>query len=364
MKDYYQILGVDRNATEAEIKKAFRKLALECHPDRNPSKEAEERFKEINEAYSCLIDPEKRAQYDRYGTAEGVGVGAGFSQFTGGFSDIFEDIFGDFFSAFTGRRATRPVKGSDLRYDLEITLEESAFGTEKTIEILRWEDCTACGGTGSRSKMPSMCPDCRGSGQIRFQQGFFSVSKTCSRCKGYGKVILDPCSVCKGEGKTKIPRKIHVKVPPGVDVGSRLKMSREGEPGLYGGPPGDLYIVINIKPHEFFRREGTDIYCDINVTFPQAVLGAEVEVPTLNGVRKLKIPPGTQPGTTFRLKNEGIPRLGSRMKGDQIVTVNVVIPKHVNQRQRELIEELARISGDENHMSLKDRLKNIFAGTA
>lgn len=361
MKDYYSILGVPKDAGEAEIKKAFRSLALKHHPDRNPGdKASEEKFKEINEAYSVLSDPEKRANYDRYGTAEAP---AGFGGFAGaGFGDIFEDIIGDFFG-FTGQRRQRPAKGTDLRYDLDITLEDSAFGTEKDIEVPRWETCTACSGSGSKpGKGPVTCSSCKGSGQVRFQQGFFSVSRTCGSCKGTGKIITDPCSACKGAGRVKKVRTISVKVPAGVDSGSRLRISGEGEPGIYGGPPGDLYIVIDIAEHPVFARKGFDIYCEATITFPQAVLGAEIEVPTLEGVTRLKVPPGTPSGKAFHLKGKGIPRLGGHGKGDEIVVVNIEVPKQVSPRQRELLEEFAQISGDRTSRTFKDKIKDIFTG--
>lgn len=360
MKDYYEILGVARDATEADIKKAFRQLAMRYHPDRNPeNEEAEEKFKEINEAYSCLIDPEKRSNYDRFGTAEGVGAGAGFSPF--GFGDIFEDIFGDFFGTFRGHRRPRPAKGNDLRYDLKITLMEAAFGTEKTIDIPRWETCPDCAGTGSMpGKMPITCPNCKGSGQVRFQQGFFSISRTCERCRGEGKIITDPCKSCNGIGKIKKFRPITVKIPPGVDTGSRLRMSGEGEMGAYGGPRGDLYIILNVEEHPFFKRDGNDIYCDVPVSFPEAALGSEIEVPTIEGPHKLKIPAGTPSGRIFYLKGKGITRLGGHGRGDQIVKIYIDVPKKLTQRQKELLEEFARINGDEVSKSFKEKLKDIF----
>lgn len=362
MKDYYEILGVPRDASEADIKKAFRQLALKYHPDRNPGdKEAEEKFKEINEAYSCLSDVEKRANYDRFGVAERVG--AGFGPFETAFGDIFEDIFGDFFGTFTGRRRPRPTKGDDLRYDLDITLMEAAFGTEKVIEVPRWGDCTECGGTGSASgKSPVVCSYCKGTGQVRFQQGFFSIAKTCNKCNGTGKIITDPCKACKGQGKVRRYRSISVKIPAGVDTGSRLRISREGEMGLHGGPPGDLYVILNVEEHPFFKREGTEIFCEVPISFPQAVLGTEIEVPTLDGTSRIKIPAGTPSGKMFHIKGKGMPRVGSTVRGDQIVRVYVDVPKKLTPRQRELLEEFARINSDEITKSFKERLKDLFLG--
>ncbi|MGB9715267.1 MAG: molecular chaperone DnaJ [Thermodesulfovibrionales bacterium] len=361
MKDYYEILGVPRDASEADIKKAFRQLALKYHPDRNPGdKQAEEKFKEINEAYSCLIDPEKRANYDRFGVAEGVGVG--FHPFETGFGDIFEDIFGDFFGTFTGRRRPRATKGNDLRYDLNITLIEAAFGTERFIEIPRWETCPDCNGSGSTpGKGPVTCSACKGTGQIRMQQGFFSISKTCGKCHGTGKVITDPCKICKGQGRVKKFRSINVKIPQGVDTGSRLRISGEGEPGLYGGPPGDLYVVINVEEHPFFKRDGTEIFCEIPISFPQAALGAEIEVPTLDGTSKIKIPPGTPSGRIFHIKGKGLTKVGGHTRGDQIVRVYIDVPKKLTQRQKELLEEFVRADGDEVAKSFKERIKELFS---
>jgi len=360
MKDYYDILGISRDASDADIKKAFRQLALKYHPDRNPeNKESEEKFKVINEAYSCLCDPEKRANYDRFGTAEGLG--AGYSPFGTGFGDIFEDIFGDFFGTFTGHRRPRPTKGNDLRYDLDITLMEAAFGTEKIIEVPRWEDCVECNGSGSApGKIPVSCQNCKGTGQIRIQQGFFSISKTCGRCGGSGKVITDPCKACKGQGKVRKFRSIQLKMPAGVDTGSRLRMSHEGETGFHGGPPGDLYIILNVEEHPFFKREGNNLYCEVPLSFPQAALGAEIDIPTLDGTSNLKIPPGTPSDRIFHLKGKGIQKLGGHGRGDQIVRVYIDVPKKLTQRQKELLEEFAKINGDEVAKSFKDKLKDIF----
>ncbi len=360
MKDYYHILGVDRNATDADIKKAYRRLAMQHHPDRNPGdKAAEEKFKEINEAYSCLCDAEKRANYERFGTSEGFG--AEYGPFPSGFGDIFEDIFGDFFSAFTGRQRLRPAKGPDLRYDLEIDLRETVFGAEKIIDIPRYENCAGCGGSGSMpGKGPVTCTACKGTGQIRMQHGFFSVSRTCGRCGGTGRIITDPCRECSGTGKVRRLRKVSVKIPPGVDTGNRLKLSGEGEAGSHGGPNGDLYVIITVKPHPFFHREGIDLVCEVPISFPHAALGTEIDVPTIDGVSKLSIPPGTPSGKLFHIKGKGIPRLGARGRGDQIVKVYVDVPKKLTPRQRELLEEFASISGDGLSKGFMDRLKDLF----
>ena len=372
-KDYYQILGVGRDATEAEIKKAFRKLALECHPDHFPGdKPSEERFKEINEAYSCLSDSQKRANYDRFGTSEGSGMGGmggGFGGFGGagaaGMGDIFEDLFGEFFGG-GGGRARRGTKGSDLRYDMEISLEESAFGTEKIIDIMKWESCPECSGTGSASGKRTPCRDCGGRGQIRYQQGFFSIQKTCSSCRGTGTIITDPCARCKGDGRFRQPRQVSIKIPPCVDAGSRLKLTGEGDPGMGGGPSGDLYVVLEITPHETFQRDGQTIYAESVLTFAEAALGAELEVKTLDGPHKLKIPPGTQPSSRFTIKGKGVPKLGGRTRGDHVIVVTVDVPKRLTPRQKELLEEFEREGAEAaaHHSAhgIKDKFKNLFAG--
>jgi molecular chaperone DnaJ len=365
VSDYYEILGVAKGASDAEIKKAFRQLAMKYHPDRNPDdKASEDKFKEINEAYSCLIDPQKRANYDRFGTAEGMGAG-GYGPFSGGagFGDIFEDIFGDFFGAFGGQRRERPARGNDLRYDLTLTLEEAVFGTEKTISFPSFEDCPECKGSGSQpGKSPAVCPACKGTGQVRFQQGFFSVSKTCGKCSGQGRIITNPCKACKGQGKIEIQKNINVKIPPGVDRGSRLKMYGEGEPGVHGGPKGDLYIVLNVEEHPFFKREGTEIFCEVPISFPQAALGAEIEVPTIDGSASLKIPPGTPSGKIFHLRGKGAPSVGGHHRGNQAVRVYVEVPKKLSARQRGLLEEFASINGDEVSKTFKEKIKDLFTG--
>jgi molecular chaperone DnaJ len=374
MKDYYKVLGVGRDASQDEIKKAFRQLALKHHPDRNQgNKESEEKFKEINEAYTCLGDAEKRAHYDRFGTTEGMGsgmgagAGAGFGGFGAGapFGDIFEDIFDDFFGAFGGFKKAKPTKGADLRYNLNINLEEAAFGTEKNIRIPRWQSCDTCSGSGSEpGTSPVTCAQCKGTGHVRFQQGFFSVSKTCGKCHGTGKIITSPCKGCKGHGKIKVQRDISVKIPAGVDEGSRLRLSGEGDFGSYGGPPGDLYVVLSVEEHQFFKRDGMDIYCQIPISFPKAVFGGEIEVPTLNGPAKIKIPAATQSGKSFHLKGKGIPRLGSHHRGDQIVGVYIDVPKKLTPRQKELLEEFAAIgeeNGEDSSKGFKDKLKDLFS---
>lgn len=362
-KDYYNILGVDRNATDDEIKRAYRRLALKYHPDRNPNdKTCEEKFKEINEAYACLSNPEKRANYDRYGTPEGpsadFGFG-GFGDFSSDFGDIFSDIFGDFFGDFSRRQ--RPTKGQDLRYDLEVTLEEAISGTQKKINIPRWETCPVCNGTRTEpGKSPTVCPTCKGAGHTRIQQGFFSISRTCGRCNGTGSIITHPCKECKGQGSIRKKHTVNLRVPPGVETGIRLKVSGEGEAGSYGGPPGDLYVVITVKPHPFFKRKGNDLHIEVPISFVQAVLGAEIEVPTIDGHTRINIPPGTPSGRVFHLKGKGVPRLGSYGRGDQYVTVYIDVPKKLTPRQKELLKEFAEISGENTSETFMDKIKHLF----
>jgi molecular chaperone DnaJ len=369
MKDYYKVLGVSRDASPEELKKVYRQLALKYHPDRNQGeKESEEKFKEINEAYTCLGDPEKRAHYDRYGTTEGLnaGAGAGFGGFgAGGFNDIFENIFDDFFGAFGGANKARATKGSDLRYNLTITLEEAAFGAEKVLKLPRWHSCDTCGGSGSEpGKPPVTCQQCNGTGHMRFQQGFFSVSKTCGKCQGTGRIISCPCVACRGNGKVKIQRDLSINIPAGVDNGSRLRRTGEGDSGNFGGPPGDLYVVLSIEEHRYFKRDGLNVYCEAPLSFPRAVFGGEIEVPTLDGSAKLRIPPSTQSGKTFAIKGKGIPRLGSHHRGDQIVGVHIDVPKKITPRQKELLEEFAAEGGDildESARGFKSKLKDLFS---
>jgi len=342
-RDYYELLGVERGASDQEIKSAYRKMALQYHPDRNPGdKQAEERFKQAAEAYSVLSDADKRRRYDAYGHA-GLGGGGGFDP--SAFSD-FGDILGDFFGFgdLFGRRRGGPRRGGDLRYDLELTFEEAAFGTETNIQIPRAEACAACSGTGSApGTQPTSCPSCRGSGQVTFQQGFFSVARTCGRCRGAGRVVTTPCKECHGEGQRQIERKLQLKIPGGVDTGSQLRISGEGEPGSAGGPPGDLYVVVRAQEHAFFKRDGASLLCEVPISVAQAALGATLEVPTADGAAtKIQVPEGTQTGASFRVRGQGVPHLGGRGRGDLHVTVRVVVPQRLSAEQRKLFEQLAK----------------------
>lgn len=365
-KDYYELLGVSRNAGEEEVKKAYRKLALKYHPDRNPGdKQSEEKFKEVSEAYQVLVDPQKRAQYDQFGHAafgDGGPFAGGFD-FTSGFEDIFGDIFGEFFGAGTGKRRSR-TKGDDLRYNLTITFEEAAFGAEKKIKIPRHGSCDTCHGSGSKpGTSPRSCPTCRGRGQVSFQQGFFSISRTCNQCHGQGSIISDPCATCNGAGRVRKYHTLSVRIPPGVDTGSRLKLRGEGEGGLSGGPAGDLYVVIQVEPHPLFVRDGVDIICEVPVSFVQAALGAEIDVPTLDGKVKMKVPAGSQSGKIFRLKGKGIRDVQGYHQGDQLVRVVVETPTHLTSRQKELLKEFASLGGEEIYPLSKgffEKVKQLF----
>ncbi|HYB91667.1 MAG TPA: molecular chaperone DnaJ [Candidatus Binataceae bacterium] len=370
-RDYYEVLGLGRGAGEDELKKAYRRLAIQFHPDRNPgNKEAEERFKELNEAYQVLSDPERRAQYDRFGHAafqgpQGAGPFGGFD-FTQGFEEVFSDIFGDFFGTGRGRTRSRTRRGDDLRYDLEVEFDEAARGAEKVVRFQRLTQCDECHGTRARTggSAARQCPNCRGTGQVRTQQGFFSISTTCGQCRGEGMVISDPCPKCQGQGRLRKQESLSVKVPPGVDNGSRLKLRGEGEAGYGGGQPGDLYVVIHVKEHELFVRDGNDIMIEVPISFPQAALGTEIDVPTLEGKIKLKIPPGTQASKIFRFKGKGIVDLHGYGRGDQLVKVIVETPRSLTPRQRELLEEFAKLDGKAvNHPMSKgfvDKLKEMF----
>ena len=344
-QDYYEVLGVPRNASDEEIKRAFRKLAKLYHPDRNREPGAEEKFKEINAAYQVLSDPEKRNKYDRYGR---VDIEGGFSDFGfGGLGDIFESFWNGFGTPF-GRTAKRvPQKGDSLQGHLTLSFEEAVFGCNKEVEIQRIEFCPSCHGIGSeRGTNPETCPDCRGTGQVRRVQqsifGRFTHITTCSRCGGSGAVINNPCSQCQGRGRIKVKRKIRVNIPAGVDEGYRLRLDGEGSAGLYGGPPGDLYVTLSVKPHNLFHRDGSDILYELSINFAQAALGDEVRVPSLDGKVDLKIPPGTQNGKTFRCKGKGIPYIDGKGRGDLLIKISVITPQHLDKNQRRLFEELAK----------------------
>ena len=370
-RDYYEVLGVGRGAGEDELKKSYRRLAVQFHPDRNPGdKQAEEKFKEVNEAYQVLSDPERRAQYDRFGHAafqgpQGSGGFGGFD-FSQGFEEVFSDIFGDFFGTGRGRSRSRSRRGDDLRYDLEIEFEEAARGAEKIVKFQRLTTCESCNGSRARggAEGARTCPNCRGTGQVRTQQGFFSISTTCGQCRGEGMIIADPCPKCQGQGRVRKPVSLSVKIPPGVDNGSRLKLRTEGEAGFGGGPAGDLYVVIHVKEHGLFVRQDNDVVIEVPVSFPQAALGSEIEVPTLDGKIKLKVPAGTQSGKVFRLKGKGFADLHGYGRGDQLVRIAVETPRRLTARQRELLEEFARASGEDvNHPLSKgfvDKLKEMF----
>ena len=341
--DYYEVLGVPRNASEGDIKKAFRQLAMKHHPDRNPDdRSAEERFKTINEAYAILSDPDKRAQYDRFGRVDLPPGGVDF----GGFGDLFEDIFEGFFAGGgRGGGRSRARRGDDLRYDLELTLEEAATGVEPRLQIPRRETCEACRGLGVEAgSKRTPCPTCKGRGQLRYQQGFLTVARTCPQCAGEGQVNRHPCKPCGGEGRIAHDRTLKVRIPAGVEDGMQLRLSGEGEGGLRGGPPGDLYVVVHVREHAFFTRHGHDLLCTLPVTFTQAALGAEVDVPLLEGTAKLKVPAGTQNAEILRLPGKGMPAVQGRGRGDACYRVVVEVPAKLSARQRELLEEFDRVS--------------------
>lgn len=351
-RDYYEVLGIRRDAPDQEVKQAFRRLAIKYHPDKNPGDhEAEERFKEVNDAYQVLSQPELRERYDRFGHAgvgAGAGAGPGFGSGFPGFEELFEVFgMGDIFGSRTGRRAG-PRRGSDLRYDIDLSLEEAAAGLKTKIRVPRLETCDNCRGTGAaEGSQPVRCSTCAGSGQVRYQQGFFSVARTCSACRGSGKVIKDVCRHCRGEGRVEQEKTLEIKVPAGVDNGSRLRIAGEGEAGELNAPRGDLYVIVHVKEHKFFERREANLYCTIPISFAQAALGAEVTVPTLDGEQTLHMSEGTQSGSMFRLKGKGMPVLGGRGRGDLYVAVNVVTPTNLSREQRDLLEKLARLEGDD-----------------
>jgi len=373
-RDFYDILGVARNATDDEIKKSYRKLAMKYHPDRNPdSKEAEGKFKEAKEAYEMLSDSQKRAAYDQYGHAgvdPNMGGFGGGGQGFGGFSDAFGDIFGDIFGGGGGRGGRggpQVYRGADLRYSMEITLEEAAHGHETQIRVPSWSNCDSCGGDGAEpgSKVET-CTTCHGAGQVRVAQGFFSMQQTCPRCSGSGKYIPKPCKKCHGAGKIKSQKTLEVKIPAGIDDGMRIRSSGNGEPGVNGGPSGDLYVEVHIKEHPVFQREGEDLHCEMPISFIDAALGGEIEVPTLSGKASFDVPEGTQSGRVFRLRSKGIKSLRTALPGDLYIHVQVETPVKLNETQKDLLrkfDESLKSGGSKHSPQQKgwlDRVKDFF----
>lgn len=373
-RDYYEVLGVSRSASEQEIKSAYRKMALLHHPDRNPgSKESEDKFKEAAEAYSVLSDGQKKTQYDRFGHAGlGSAAGGGFGGFDpnvfSDFSDILGDLFGfgDLFGQGTRRGGSRVQRGADLRYDLEIGFEEAAFGTSTKIKVPRHQTCTECNGSGAqKGSGPTACPTCQGHGQVRFQQGFFSIARTCSHCRGTGQVIKNPCTSCRGHGRIEKERTLELKIPAGVDNASKLRIAGEGDAGPNNGPTGDLYVVLHVQEHEFFERREHDLFCHIPISFPQAALGAEITVPTLEKEdEKIDVPSGTQTGSTFRVKGRGISKRGGAARGDLYVTVDIVVPHKLSKEQKELLTRFGSTISTENkpiQKKILEKVREIFS---
>lgn len=355
-RDYYEVLGVARQASAQDLKSAYRKLAMQYHPDRNPGdKAAEERFKEASEAYEVLSDPEKRSHYDRFGHSSMPFDFGGFN--SAGINDVLSEIFGDIFGGRT-RRGGRS-RGSDLRYNLELSFEEAAFGTDVSVKIPRPKRCEVCEGTGSKDKQVRHCPSCGGTGELRHTQGFFSVSRPCGTCGGSGSVATSPCTKCRGVGRYESETTLSVKIPAGVDSGTRVRLVGEGEPGEQGGPPGDLYVVAHVREHPIFVREDAEVLCEVPISFAQAALGTQLEVPTLEGKVKMKVPSGTQSGKVFRLKGKGIPHLHGGGRGDQHVRVVVETPTDLTQEQRELLERFAQLNGERSQPQVKSFLEKV-----
>lgn len=369
-KDYYEILGIGRDASQEEIKRAYRKLVRQYHPDANPgNKEAEERFKLINEAYEVLSDPQKKAQYDQFGFVGDVPPQGGEGPWDfGGFGDLFGDLFGDFFGGFGSRRDARsPQRGMDLEMPLTVTLREAAFGATKVVYIPRWENCRTCGGSGAApGTSPERCPHCGGKGQVESRSrspfGEFVTVRTCPHCGGSGFVIKNPCKECGGRGKTRVRHKVEVNIPPGIDTGMRLRIRGEGEEGRNGGPPGDLYLVIEVEEDPLFKRQGDDLHVRVEVPFPIAALGGKISVPTLEGEEEMEINPGTQSGSIKRLKGLGMPRQRGSGRGDLIAHINIAVPRNLTDKQRALIEALAmEMDVPIKASGLFDKIKGLFA---
>jgi molecular chaperone DnaJ len=373
-RDYYEVLGLARGASEQDIKSAFRRLAKDCHPDRNSGdKSAEHKFKELNEAYEALKDPQKRAAYDQFGHAafdgSGRGGGQGFGpDFASSMSDIFDDLFGEFMGGRRGNRhRSARERGADLRYNMEITLPEAYEGKAAQIQVPTSVVCDACTGTGAKTgTKPSACPTCGGAGKVRASQGFFTIERTCPSCQGRGEIISDPCGVCNGSGRVVKERKLSVNIPAGVEDGTRIRLAGEGEAGVRGGPAGDLYIFLSIKPHEFFQRDGADIFCRVPISMTTAALGGQIDAPTIDGGKtRVKVPEGTESGKQFRLKGKGLPVLRSKVVGDMYIQVEVETPKNLTARQRELLESFERESNKETspHSSgFFAKVKEFFEG--
>ena len=368
-RDYYEVLGVNRDASEEEIKKAYRKLAMKHHPDRNPDNpKAEEHFKEAKTAYEILSDAQKRTAYDQYGHAgveQGAGMGGGFGAAGAGFADAFGDIFGDIFGG--GRARSNVYRGADLQYNLEISLEDAARGTETKIRIPTQEECETCHGTGAKpGTQPTTCASCGGHGQVRMQQGFFSIQQTCPKCHGSGKIIATPCVDCHGVGRVKHHKTLSVRIPSGVDEGDRIRLSGEGEAGVNGGPTGDLYVVIHLKPHSVFQRDHNDLHCEMPISFSTAALGGEIEIPTLDGHAKIKIPAETQTGKVFRLRGKGIQGVRTHAPGDLLCHVQIETPVSLTERQKELLRELETLNLEDGARhnpkakSFMDKVKEFF----
>ena len=373
-RDYYEVLGVPKNASEEEIKKAYRKLAKECHPDLHPNdKDAEARFKELNEANEVLSDPDKRARYDQFGMdgpqnpfAGAGGGGFDFSGFgdLGGMGSIFDQLFGGMGGMNSQQRRNAPRAGQDLQYELKVSFEEAALGCEKSFEFYREETCTVCGGSGAKpGTKPQTCPTCKGSGQVRTSGGFVVMTRPCSTCRGTGKIVTDKCTGCGGAGVKRVRRTAHVKVPAGIADGQSIVLQGQGGPGANGGPAGDLYVLITVRPHKLFQREGTTLLLDVPISFTQAALGADIDIPTLTGKISYHIPEGTQTGTEFRIKGQGLPRVNSTYKGDMVIRVRVEVPKRLSEKQKELLRQFdAGLTGKEyeGRKTFMDKVKSLF----